>query len=179
MRQAGDQSSEVRWVPSANLHLTLRFLGDVPSEGVASVYDACTQAANVGALRLMVTGTGAFPGWHRPTVLWAGVSGETASLHQLTNQVEHELARVGFDVADRPFRAHVTLGRCRSGCSRELCQRLQAVGEQLNEPWLADTMVIYQSIPSRQGPRYVPLDRIELGSVPGGEEAERGKQSVN
>ncbi|MGI6611306.1 MAG: RNA 2',3'-cyclic phosphodiesterase [Limnochordia bacterium] len=179
MRQACDQSSEVRWVSSSNLHLTLRFLGDIPVEDVASVYDACAQAANAEALRLVVRGTGAFPSWHRPSVLWAGVSGMTASLHQLAAQVEHELVRVGFDPTDRPFRPHVTLGRCRSGCSKEVCQRLQAAGEQLHEPWLADTMVIYQSVLSQRGPRYTALGRIKLGGVPRVGEAERGKQSVD
>jgi 2'-5' RNA ligase len=177
--QQSDQS-EIRWVAPANFHLTLRFLGDISVDDVKSVSVACARAARIAEpLRLVVEGTGAFPGWHRPSVLWAGVSGETASLRQLATGLEEELVRAGFPPEQRPFRAHVTLGRCRSGCSKELCQRLQATGEQLHEPWLADTMVIYQSILSRRGPSYVALDSIALGGAPRGGEAERGKQSVD
>jgi|LSQX01.3.fsa_nt_gb 2'-5' RNA ligase len=177
--QQFDQS-RIRWVAQANFHVTLRFLGDIPVDDVKSVSVACARAARVvGPLRLVVEGTGAFPGWHRPSVLWAGLSGETASLRQLATCLEEELVRVGFPPEPRPFKAHVTLGRCRSSCSRELCQRLQAAGEKLREPWLADTMVIYQSVLSRLGPSYVALDCVELGGAPRGGEAERGKQSVH
>lgn len=102
----------VRWVRRDQWHLTLKFLGNVPSDHLAEltavVRTACAEAT---ALALNVSGIGVFPEGRPPRVVWAGIAGQTDRL--LTLQQRIEVATRGFGEASdtRPFQPHLTLGR--------------------------------------------------------------------
>jgi RNA 2',3'-cyclic 3'-phosphodiesterase len=102
----------IRWTPLGQLHLTLRFLGDVPEERMPEVIDAVSAAASITLpFEVRPGGFGAFPDLRRPRVLWTGVDGDLESLCGHQARVEEELARRGFPREDRPFSPHLTLGR--------------------------------------------------------------------
>lgn len=102
----------VRWVSPENLHLTLRFLGDVEEKRMPEVCEAVSTAAGeVPPFAIRVGDFGAFPGLDRPKVLWIGVEGDTVTLGELQRRVETELVRRGFPEEDRPFSPHLTVGR--------------------------------------------------------------------
>jgi len=104
----------VTWARVDALHLTLKFLGDVPDKREGELLAALARAAGGGdaprPLTLELRGFGAFPGFERPRVFWAGIEPAPA-LELLQNRVEQEFAPLGFPTEARAFRPHLTLGR--------------------------------------------------------------------
>jgi len=104
----------VKWVRPENIHLSLKFLGDVEETREPELVAALKRAAGTGheprPLTLQITGFGVFPDYHRPQVLWAGVTPDPG-LELLQHGVEQAFASLGFPTEARAFRPHVTLGR--------------------------------------------------------------------
>lgn len=121
--QVPDRS--VRWVRPAGIHLTLKFLGDVPSSRVASIAQAVEVACGgFSSFTFELAGLGCFPNPRRPRVMWVGVQEPTGVLARLHKAVENELAGLNFKPEGRPFRPHLTLGRVQRKVSRDDRQRL-------------------------------------------------------
>ncbi len=101
-----------RWVRPEQIHLTLRFLGDTPVAQLDPIRKAM-DAAVTGALpfSLRLSGVGAFPDRRRPRVIWAGLDGEINRLHSLKSALDAQLTLLGLPPEDKPFRAHLTVGR--------------------------------------------------------------------
>ena len=102
----------LRPVRPEGIHLTLKFLGDVPREGVDRISEALF--ASVQGSRpfdLTVDGLGCFPDVKRPRVVWVGVGGAVQSLKTLRAQVEKHIAPLGYPTENRPFNPHLTLAR--------------------------------------------------------------------
>jgi len=104
----------VGWVAAPNLHLTLKFLGELPPDALEQVKDGLTEAVK-GAIpfSLRFQGLGAFPGTARPRVLWVDVAEGGQVAQALQARVEAALGRRGFPREDRPFSPHLTIGRVR------------------------------------------------------------------
>jgi len=104
----------VKWVRSENIHLSLKFLGDVEETREPELRTALRRAAGTRSeprpLTLQITGFGVFPDYHRPHVLWAGVTAEPG-LELLQHGIEQAFAPLGFPTEARAFRPHVTLAR--------------------------------------------------------------------
>lgn len=106
----------VKWVAPAAIHLTLQFLGEVADTRVAALLAALESlhpAATTARIRLGLGTAGAFPHLRRPQTVWVGVEGDLVGLTHLQQAVATALARLGFQPEERPFRAHLTLGRVR------------------------------------------------------------------
>jgi RNA 2',3'-cyclic 3'-phosphodiesterase len=104
----------VKWVDPESMHLTLKFLGNVTADSVPQVAEAVSRVAMAHAsLKLQVSGTGAFPSWQRPQVVWVGVGGDLDKLNALQRELESALAPLGYPPESRSFSAHLTLGRLR------------------------------------------------------------------
>jgi len=164
-RAAGAAAGEVKWVSPAGIHLTLQFLGAVPEERLAAVEEAVAQAAGESrSLELAVTGTGAFPSARRARVLWAGLAGDLAPLAALVAALGRRLAPLGFPPEERPFAAHLTLGRARDARGLSgLAAALAHAGGGTEARWRAEEVVLFRSHLSPQGPRYEALSRALLG----------------
>jgi len=158
--------ADVKWVEEANLHLTLKFLGDVSEAQVASLRELLSaEAARWPKLTLDYAGMGCFPEQGAPRVLWAGCTGDVDKLAGLAVAVERHAESVGVPREGRPFVAHLTIGRVKS--SRNV-KRLQAeIENQRRVPLGKDDVAefaLYESTRTSQGPVYEPLLRFELGS---------------
>jgi RNA 2',3'-cyclic 3'-phosphodiesterase len=104
----------VKWVDPEGMHLTLKFLGNVVADSIPQIIEAmCGVAGSHSIFKLEVAGTGAFPNWQRPQVVWVGVGGELDKLTSLQKGLESVLSPLGFPPESRPFSAHLTLGRLR------------------------------------------------------------------
>lgn len=104
----------VRVVPTGNIHLTLRFLGDMDSEQVAAVAEALSQVADRHSGSTFYLGeTGAFPNHTRPRVLWVGLAGDVSPLLRLHEEIEQSLSALGFEEERRRFTPHLTVARIR------------------------------------------------------------------
>lgn len=106
-------ANALRWTPPAQIHLTLRFLGDVPAADVPALREALAAVVRGGpAFGLAVGGWGCFPTARRPRVVWAGVQGDLAALGQLQAAMAAVTAPWG-QPESGVFRAHLTVGRVR------------------------------------------------------------------
>jgi RNA 2',3'-cyclic 3'-phosphodiesterase len=106
--------ADVAWVAAGNLHVTLKFLGQVDETRVPGLADALRATlAGERAFDVAVRGLGAFPSPTRPRVLWAGLEDGTGALHAVARRVDACCGGLGFPPETREFAAHVTLGRVR------------------------------------------------------------------
>ena len=111
----------VRWTRRENVHLTLKFLGDVGEEALKDVRVALGEVAGRHEpLRIQPSGVGAFPSKKKARVLWAGVAGGSAELSSLAADVEDALENLGFGREERDYKPHATLGRVRGRPARLL-----------------------------------------------------------
>lgn len=105
----------VRWVDGKGIHLTLKFLGEIPARQADEVRVAIDRAAaGAKSFSITVEGLGCFPNLNRPRVVWAGVRAQ-AELGELQSRLETELEGMGFAREERAFSPHLTLGRVRDG----------------------------------------------------------------
>jgi RNA 2',3'-cyclic 3'-phosphodiesterase len=123
-------SNAVRWVAAKNIHLTLKFLGEVSVSNLDMLQEALlAEAAGHKPLEFSVGGLGGFPSLQRPRVVWVGVEAP-AELGAVQVGLDHRLARLGYAPEERPFSPHLTLGRVGRGIStqdqRQLGEVLQA-----------------------------------------------------
>ena len=155
----------VRWVKPRNVHLTLKFLGEIEEGGVEAVATAMVRAcAGVPPIALSMQGVGVFPGIKNPRVLWTGVGGQTDLLAQLHGRLDRALAETGFDAETRPFRAHLTLGRFKGRTApADLARALQETGGFDAVPFEAGEIILFKSDLRPQGAVYSPLKRCLLG----------------
>ena len=101
----------IRWVPAENIHLTLKFLGDVSQANVDMITKILQTIAHQHKIfELSVGGFGVFPNFNRPRVLWVGIEAPDELLH-LQHRIEAEAARLGYAPDERAFSPHLTLGR--------------------------------------------------------------------
>ena len=102
----------VKWVAAEGMHLTLKFLGNVPASNIDAVTRFMTQsAAKASPFQLEVGGLGAFPNLKRVQVVWVGLGGDLDELKKLQQSLETGLEPLGFAVEKRSFSPHLTLAR--------------------------------------------------------------------
>lgn len=120
----------VRWVPIANIHLTLKFLGDV-SENNIEMLAKIMQKVISGhrAFAVSAGGFGAFPKIHAPRIIWVGLECPP-ELSAIQREIEAETARLGYASEERPFSPHLTLGRVyRNATSGEIRKIAKVLGD--------------------------------------------------
>ncbi len=107
-------SREVRWVAPENMHLTLKFLGNVDRARLTRYTAALEQAAaGIPRFNLTAHALGCFPNTRKPNVIWVGLEGDLPTLLRLVQQVEEAFGEAGLEREERAFSPHLTLGRVR------------------------------------------------------------------
>ena len=158
-----DPRIRISWTRPQNLHLTLKFLGDVEEERLAELTDAIhIAAASVSNFQIEISGTGVFQSERKPKVLWIGVVDSGGNLKSAAREIEKNCAEIGFAKDERDFSPHLTIGRVRDPRSaRELA------GAHIRHefgPVLFDVgrIVLYESELATGGSVYTPLIQVEL-----------------
>lgn len=126
----GDQvpARTIRWVNVDGIHLTLKFLGDTPTDRVADVEAALARVADATQpFTVTIGGVGCFPNARQPRVVWVGVQEATGDLLRLQEAVEAQVAPLGFPTERRPFSPHLTLGRVQRYASGSEARRIGEV----------------------------------------------------
>ncbi len=117
-----------RWVTPSSIHLTLKFLGNVPVSGIGGIKKAMAALSSFyDASELTLEGLGVFPGIYRPRVVWVGLAGDLDKLSKIHKHLEQLLAEAGFPPEPRPFSPHLTLARIRDEASSAERQKLGQV----------------------------------------------------
>lgn len=151
----------VRWVPQENLHVTIRFLGDVEPARVASVEEAIrTTVKGQEAIPVRLQGLGAFPSPGKPRVIWCGMSHGGAQLTEIAGTLEKALQRLGFPPEKR-FHPHVTLARVKPR-ARPAPLALETWPSPPVLDLVIDELVLMKSTLLPRGSEYTPLARFPL-----------------
>lgn len=157
----------VRWVDPHGIHLTLKFLGDVPATQQPELERALDEAVgNRQPFDLVISELGCFPSVRRPRVVWVGLAGALPELHALRDDVERIIAPLGYPTEDRPFSPHLTLGRVRREASASQASLLgaQVMRSQQTDPrtWRVSSVSLMQSELSPGGATYTELHRVRF-----------------
>jgi len=113
-----DEQRFVKWVDTGGIHLTLKFLGNIPFKQVTELTKAIEEAGRgISPFRLEISGTGVFPNLKQVRVFWVGIGGEVDKLSRLQQNIDSVLAALGFAKEERSFVPHLTLARIRQGAS--------------------------------------------------------------
>jgi 2'-5' RNA ligase len=116
---------QVKWVRARNLHLTLKFLGEIASEKLGPLESVLSTVRSSVGVNLEFRGLGFFPHQKRPRVFWAGMDA-SANLETLAAEIDQVTHRLGFPLEERPFLPHLTLARFQPpGISPKLLQAIQ------------------------------------------------------
>ncbi len=151
----------VKWVRPEQIHLTLKFMGEVDDRDVTSVCDVVTRtAAEFGPFEFKVKGLGVFG---RPArVVWAGIS-RCESLLALQAKLDRELTRLGGPIENRPFAGHLTLCRVKNtSAGRVLADAVAGYGDELFGTVAAPEVIVYHSQLTSDGPVYTAASRAAL-----------------
>lgn len=148
----------LRWVPSENLHVTLRFLGNFPENRIDSYVEWMKKASRYLPLVLEVGGVGGFPSPGSARVIWLGASDRSERIQKVYNVLDEAAERCGLSREGRRYNPHITVARTRrpvripAGLIEDLSRdRMEMEVGQI---------VLYQSILSEDGARYGIVERV-------------------
>lgn len=159
-----DTGIDASWPRPEGIHLTLKFLGEIPESQAPDIKNGLVSAVKgTGEFRIEIAGAGAFPNPRNARVVWLGLSGEVEKLNRLQAAVEDAMVRIGFEREDRPFKPHLTLARIKYIRSKE---RWLTALEQVKDIKLtgfdATAVSVMKSELKPTGAVYMELARIEL-----------------
>ena len=157
----------LRWVDPVGIHLTLKFMGDVPDSMEDTLSRVIAEAVRmVKPFELRLDGAGTFPAGRLPSVVWAGLAGDLASLKTLQAAVEAAMAGQGVAREPRAFWPHLTLARVRGQLRPDLVgplqKQLQAVHYPGAEPFAVRAVSLMRSELRPDGARYTRLAHAPL-----------------
>ena len=154
---------DVRWTRPDNIHLTLKFLGDI-EEGKADIIAERIEAICKGrlAFKLSVSGTGVFPNSRSPRVLWAGIE-LNDEIIAFQKGIEEAMASLGFEPEKRRFSPHLTLGRFRSSRAKQaLLDKLDSARENIFGIMDVNSVLLMRSDLGPGGAKYTIIATINL-----------------
>jgi 2'-5' RNA ligase len=155
----------VSWVAPDNLHLTLRFLGEVAEDLGRRVQEAFTAPFAVPVFELELARAGTFPPAGPARVLWLGVASGGDELARLHAEIEARLEPFPFEREDRPYRAHLTIGRFRTPAPARVREVIAASAPGSIGRCSIHHMTLYRSQLSPKGAVYTPLVRAPLAGI--------------
>lgn len=154
----------IRWVKPENIHVTLKFLGDVDWDMKRKVEDALVHAVKeYSPMQFSIRGMGVFPGVKRPKVVWCGLNGDTSSLSDLYGRLEAAFVDMGFSREKRPFKSHVTLGRTKGPVSSDkIIDAMKKISRMESSPFYAEAITLFRSDLQPTGAVYTRLKSVSL-----------------
>lgn len=157
--------TEIRWLRKENLHLTLKFLGNIAESQVEPIAAALRHPVGLfSPCTISAKGLGVFPDFRRPKILWVGLTGD--QLVQLAAEIESALMPLGFTPENRAFTPHLTIGRWREGSrpAKNLRQEIDSLNDFEFGACAIRQIVLFQSVLKPEGASYSELRTIQLGA---------------
>ncbi|MDP8993650.1 MAG: RNA 2',3'-cyclic phosphodiesterase [Pseudomonadota bacterium] len=152
--------SGARWQSDDQIHLTLRFIGEVDRHRAHDIH-AALGSIHHPAFELAVSGLGTFGRRGQAAVIWAGVSPQEP-LHSLHKKVDQAIARVGIEPDRRAYHPHITLARL-SRSAGPVRSMIEQSGGLASEPFKVDAFTLFESELTPEGAVYSVLERYPLG----------------
>lgn len=154
--------ADVKWVERENLHFTLRFLGEVEEEKIPLVKQSISSLANFRAFQAEIGTLGAFPSPSSPRVIWIGLKKGEREMLDVAKALNGALKEQGFPPEDKPFQAHLTIGRVRSSRNLSSLKRLLAEVPPPVKEFPVNEVCLFKSTLTPRGPIYDPLYKLPL-----------------
>jgi 2'-5' RNA ligase len=157
-------SADVKWVDPENMHLTLKFLGNITQEEVnkaTKILDAVS--TTIHPFTISISDVGAFPNASNPRVIWVGIDRGKEQLVELYTRIEDGLAGEDFQKDERPFSPHLTVGRVRGPKNKD---KLKAA--ITNETFVSDDVItvdrviLFRSDLKPSGPVYTQIHSAQF-----------------
>jgi RNA 2',3'-cyclic 3'-phosphodiesterase len=161
LAKLADDLPRARWTPAEQLHLTLRFIGEVSDDEMHRVSEALARV-RVAPFPLGVEGVGRFPPRGQPGVVWAGVGGGHPFLHRLRQQVDDLLLTTGVPFDLTPFVPHFTLARTRESHPATVEQWLKRHRDFAGPIWQVEDFALVESRPQSAGVEHQVVERYGL-----------------
>ena len=154
--------ARIKYVELENLHLTLKFFGDIDTEGIDVLSQKISSVVdNFDGFKVNVKTCGAFPNTNRPKVIWLGLENDE-NVRKLHDALDKEFTKLGFD-ADKRFSTHLTIGRMKSSKGKD---KVKSTIEEFRDVEIGeldvDRIILKKSTLTPQGPIYENLKVFEL-----------------
>ena len=161
--------ADVKWVKPDNIHLTLKFLGEIDDKKLEKIIEIIDEAAKEkDKFQVRISSLGAFPKIDFPRVIWVGIDTPDKDIKQIAESLEEKIAKIGIPKEDRPFSSHITIGRTKSTLNREklvqgLKNKVELGGKKLE--FYATKITLFKSTLSPKGPIYEALKESNLKTI--------------
>lgn len=162
-------NNNICWLRSDNMHITLKFYGDITTSQIPSlITDLKSKVTVVSPFMIEVLGLGCFPDINRPRVIWMGVGGEVDMLCRLNNIAASNADKLELNTGNRIFRPHFTIGRFRTKYNHnnieaeELHTVIKNFGSCRLGEWQVDCIVLVKSELSKLGAKHTSISRISI-----------------
>jgi len=157
-------NNDVKWVKLENIHITLKFLGNVDMEQINSVKQVLAiLTQNTRPFKVELSQLGAFPNINHPRTLWVGLKDSKQQLSRIAAALDKALGKIGFQDDQKPFSPHVTIGRIRSSKNINLLSRSMSNYQiSQDQTQTVSKIILFKSTLSSQGPIYESLYQSKL-----------------
>jgi 2'-5' RNA ligase len=166
VERLGRLTDDVRWVEPENMHITLKFLGNVRAHDTFELCEAVSDAVcDCPPFGLEVQGLGGFPALDRPRTLWIGMADGSEALTTVFDRIEDAVIELGYRPEPRRFTAHMTIGRVRRR-SDHLGHLVDELDELKNESFgrtSVDRVTVFSSKKGPDGPVHTALSHGKFG----------------
>ncbi|MBI5328215.1 MAG: RNA 2',3'-cyclic phosphodiesterase [Deltaproteobacteria bacterium] len=159
-----DGANKVTWVKTGNIHLTVKFLGNIETNRINSIEQILESVVCKGHIfNITIKGIGVFPSMNNPRVIWIGVEENGTNLAQLYNNLEDGLTTLGFEKEERIFKPHLTMGRIKFLKDKKLLkQRLEKNADINLGQFAVDSLCLFESKLTPEGVVYTKLKKAKL-----------------
>ena len=159
-RELDPLTRAARWVAPASIHITLKFIGEVPEKRIETI-DTVLTGLTWKSFTVTVRGVGFFPGNRSPRVFWAGIKAPT--MQELAEQLDSRLESLGFEKENREFRPHITLARARDAKIDSLfVNAASRYAEHAFGSFIVDRIYLFKSILKPSGAVYQRIKEYVL-----------------
>jgi len=157
-------SSILKSVSIENLHITMKFLGDVDEDKMLKMADLFSSLENPGSIEYTIKGAGCFPSLSAPSVIWAGIQCDMGIMSKLYSLVEDFCESFGFERETRRFIPHLTVARVRRGkdIPPGLKEFIKSNKERVYGTSVFNRLVLFESKLDKTGPEYISLAEVRL-----------------
>jgi 2'-5' RNA ligase len=154
--------ARIKYVELENLHLTLKFFGEIDSEGIDLLSQKISSVASeFDGFKVNIKGCGAFPNTNRIKVIWLGLENDEF-VKKLHDELDKEFVRMGFD-KDKKFSTHLTIGRMKSAKGKaDVKSTIESFEDVEIGEMNVDKIILKKSTLTPQGPIYEDLEIFEL-----------------
>ncbi|MFH0827731.1 MAG: RNA 2',3'-cyclic phosphodiesterase [Candidatus Omnitrophota bacterium] len=161
--------ADVKWVEPKNIHLTLKFLGEIDEQTIEKLNSCLEKIRKIKKpFTLNLSSPGAFPNPASPRVIWVGIKQGNTEIKEITLLLEKQSTEIGLTPENREFSAHITIGRTRSGKNRrELSKILSDLSQNSLEDNLftVDKITFFKSTLTSRGPVYEAIKEFHLSAI--------------